>query len=218
MRSVLHLLCGVVALLATQSVVHGESVFDKIDRRLETDYQVSLHPLQKPAIQAPFQKEAQLQAPIQKDFALQAPIQVPSKASASLVLSAGRACTLIPGRARRVARRAERARAAEVNLALRGRTLLEAGPTGRTMLESSACSTASCAKAGSTFTLQQEGAIPGTRDDSVDDMPVVLTSLTTRELLEGGTVNTRGRIVQEPGICGGGGSCSSGGRRGLFRR
>lgn len=163
----------------------------------------TLSPLQKNVERQMVQK--QFQAPLKQE--MQAPskleLQAPQKLVAAEKLGL---CSLIPGRARRLARREDRLVRQEAALELRaGRRLLEptAGSQGRTVLEGAACS--SC----STPT-----AIP--KQPASSEM--LLTSLTTRELLESGSIpQTSGsRIVQEPGVCGGSGN--GGGRRGLFGR
>lgn len=159
----------------------------------------SLHPLQAP--QKLVQK--QLQVP-QMQFEKQA-IQAPLKSEKLIRAEKANFCTLIPGRARRIARAEDRADRRAILLearALQGRTLLETvrpSSDGATLQGGSACT--SCNTGSGT------GA------------PFVLTSLTTRELLEGGSIpQTRNTaIVQEPGVCGSN-NCNGGGRRGRIRR
>lgn len=137
------------------------------------------------------QKQAPFQAPFQAPNKME--LQAPSKLSAPV--RATKVCTLIPGRAARVARRADRAARAE--LRLEGRTLLEVSQ-GLTVMENGACTTCN---SGRTMLENPQGT---------------LTSLTTRELLEGGQITRQVRTINEPGVCGGNGN--GGGRRGLFGR
>jgi hypothetical protein len=177
-----------VLVASLSGVANAESLMDVIANRLgNNDITIGekLSPVQM--------VQKQLQAPQEKQF--QAPskleLQAPQKVQkANRVVHA---CTLIPGRARRVARREDRI--------ARQSAALELRLTGRTLLETACASCDSGATIGESLT------------------PVSLTNLSTRELLEGGSVpQTRNtRTVNEPGVCGSGGSCN-GGRRGIFRR
>lgn len=192
--------CGLLVLMLVLFASAAQAEENDLSRLWEmtpTTIGENLYPLQK--VQERQMVQKQFQAPLRQE--MQAPLkmelQAPQKLVAAERLGKLGLCSLIPGRARRLARREA---ALEVRL---GRRLLE--PTadpGRTVMEGAACS--SC---------NTPATIP--KQPASTEM---LTSLTTRELLESGSIpQTNGsRIVQEPGVCGGNGN--GGGRRGLFGR
>lgn len=229
MKNAFRLFAVMPLLVLCMEPARAETAVDAINKRLGVDLNnitigESLRPRQN--VSAPFEKQSmQFQAPMKQEVQVPSKmeLQAPSKVSAAILpVRKVHLCTLIPGRARRLARREDRVarQSAAMELRLTGRTLLEnPAPmaSGRTVMESGACSscTGSAGSSGLT-TLASGSALPDRNTLASNIMPVSLTSLTTRELLEGGQITQQKRTVNEPGICGGGGS--GGGRRGLFGR
>lgn len=195
---------GSLVVMALAVPTFGETLTESIQNRLGLDISnITVGEKLAPRQLLPVQKQMQAPPVELPTKMVQAPFQAPSKLSA--VSTQTHFCTLIPGRAIRVARRGDRAERAAAAIearagtrAAQGRTLLEvvmAESGGRTVMEATNCSTCNT------------GPAP----------QITLTNLTTRELLEGGSINRQVRTINEPGVCGSGGNCS-GGRRGLFRR